>query len=152
MSVGAVAYPICCQYPAPPPADGPNRKRFSRNCLDCNVTVCTLLTFTGSWVRSLPVFTTLLQLLREALLSHARAHTHTLIHVDESKACCSKFVPQTTTNLCDPNGVLKSLVLQYGITAQVGVHLLVTATANTEIASRTLPACLPLQFCNCYRS
>ena len=128
----------------------PNRKRFTRHCLGCNVTVCALLSFTGSWVRSLPCFHYSTATVdrttqrREALLSHARTrHTH-LSHIHESKACCSKFVPRTIKNLCDPNSGLKSLVLQDGITAQMGVRLFVTATAKmSPIQSSRTAHCQP---------
>jgi hypothetical protein len=52
-----VAYLICCEYPAHPPADGSsNAKGSTDTVLVCNVTVCALLLLSWSWVRSVLMF------------------------------------------------------------------------------------------------
>jgi hypothetical protein len=48
-----MAYPICCKYPSHPPADGSSTAKGSaRHWFGFNFTVCALLLFTWSLVRS----------------------------------------------------------------------------------------------------
>ena len=96
-----MAYLICCEYPAHPPADGSSIAKGSADtALVCNVTVCALLLFMWYWVRRLPWWTPVLLLeccnrwqigttLYYKHLESRSYHTHThhsiLLHFQEKR-------------------------------------------------------------------
>jgi hypothetical protein len=142
---------------------GPNSKVFSRHCLSYNVTVCALLSFTGSWVRSLRCFHYSAATVdrttqrREALLSHARTHTYTHFnpHPREQRLLCKICTVRTNESLRPEQWFkIRGITGRYDCTngRTLVCYSYRENVANTKMANRTLRTGLSPQFCNYYRT